>query len=235
MALPGKPFRVGSSLTDVGIGALGDVRGVVQQTPQGAVLTFFLFVEQFANGAAPVVQVSLYENQPDRVQFRTFVGEGGSAMERCDLSATMGNQSRCRALWLDAAAIYAPDLYAGYRGNGFVEHAPYRLSALHKTPTGDVVAAISPDEFEPREVWPFANGAWHHDGCCMAQFWLKPRGSYDELLQCRVNGRGAYWGGNSPIPGGIAYENFELQETFRSGQETWFGYCRASPAKTFWV
>lgn len=231
--MPGKPLWVGSSPTDGGIGANGDVRGVVQQTTQGAVLTFWLFVEKFGNGAAPVVEVSLYENQPDRVRFRTFSGAGGSVMERCDLSATMGNQSRCRTLWLDTDRVHAPDLYAGYRGDGFVERVPYRLGALHKTTTDDVVVAISPDEFEPREVWPFANGAWHHDGSWMAQFWLKPRGTYDDSLQCRVNGRGMYWGGNSPIPGGLSFENFELQESFRPGQETWFGYLKESPAKTF--
>ena len=231
--LPGKPFWVGSSLTDGGIGSNGDVRGLVHQTAQGSALTFVLFVERFANGAAPVIEATLYANQPDRIQFRTFSGTGGSAMQRCDLSSTMGNQSRCRILWLDTSTVYAPDLYAGYTQDGFVEHAPYRLGTLHKTPAGDVVVAISPDEFEPNEVWPFPNGVWRHDGPWMAQFWLKPRGSYDNSLQCRVNGRGMYWGGRSPIPGGLAYENFELQETFRPGQETWFGIRRDSPAKTF--
>jgi hypothetical protein len=231
--LPGKPFWVGSGLTDGGSGANGDVRGVVRRTRQGDVLTFCLFVEKFANGAAPVLEISLYAKQPDRVQFRTYSAADGSEMERCDLSATMGNQSRCRALWLDKEAILAPELYTGYDGDGFVERAPYGLDTLHKTAAGDVVAAISPDEFEPREVWPFPNGAWHHPGPWMAQFWLKPRGAYDESLRCRVNGRRTYWGGNSPIPGGIAFENFEFQERFRPGQEIWFGYRRDSPAKAF--
>jgi len=231
--LPGKPFWVGSSQTDGGIGSNGDVRGLVHQTAQGSALTFVLFVERFVNGAAPVIEVTLYENQPDRVQFRTFSGTGGSTMQRCDLSSTMGNQSRCRTLWLDASTVNAPDLYAGYTGDGFVEHAPYRLGTLHKTPAGDIVVAISPDEFEPNEVWPFPNGAWRHDGPWTAQFWLKPRDSYDDSLRCRVNGRGTYWGGNSSIPGGLAFENFELQETFRPGQEIWFGFRRDSPAKTF--
>lgn len=230
---PGKPFRIGSSRTDGGIGQVGDVSGAVQQTPEGATLTFCLFVEKFANGAAPVIEISLFENQPDRVRFRTYSGADGKPMERCDLSATMGNQSRCRCLWLDTAMVYAPMLYAGYHGTDFVERAPYRLDRLHKTMSGDVVAAISPDEFEPREVWPFDNGAWRHDGPWMAQFWLKPNGTYDDTLQCRVNGRRTYWAGNTPIPGGIPYENFELQERFRAGQETWFGYCAESPAKRF--
>ena len=33
-----------------------------------------------------------------------------------------------------------------------------------------------------------------------------------------VNGRYTYWASKSPIPGGIAYENFELTEPFQSGQ-----------------
>lgn len=231
--MPGKPFWIGSSLTDGSIGQTGDVRGTVRQTSQGSVLTFCLFVEKFANGASPVIEVSLYANQPDRIQFRTYSAAGGSPMQRCDLSATMGNQSRCRCLWLNTDAVYAPNLYASYRGSGFVEHTAYGLGALHKTTAGDIVVAISPDEFEPREVWPFANDAWHHNGSWMAQFWLKRRGTYDSSLQCRVNGRGMYWGGNSPIPGGISYENFEFQETFRPGQEIWFGYRTDSPAKAF--
>ena len=149
-----------------------------------------------------------------------FPEQGGSVMQRCDLSATMGNQSRCRALWLDASAVYAPDLYADYRGDGFVEHAPYRLSALHKTAAGDVVVAISPDEFDPREVWPFANGAWHHDGSWMAQFWLKPQGAYDDSSSVASTGAGCTGVGTVPIPGGLAYENFELQETFRPGRRS---------------
>ena len=230
---PGKPFWVGSSPTGGGAGRMGDIRGVVQQTPQGPVLTFFIFVEKFANGASPVVEVSLYKNQPDRVRFRTFSGPSGSTMQRCDLSATMGNQSRCRSLWLGTHTVYAPDLYPRYQGAGFVEHDPYGLDILHKTASGDVVAAISPDEFEPQEVWPFPDQAWHHDGKWMAQFWLKPHGTYDTSLQCRVNGRHTYWGGTTPIPGGTAFENFELRETFQPGQEIWFGYRTDSPTKAF--
>jgi hypothetical protein len=67
----------------------------------------------------------------------------------------------------------------------------------------------------------------------MAQFWLKTRGTFDRSLRCRVNGRRVYWAGEVPIPGGIAYENFELREDFHPGQEAWFGYTTQSPAKEF--
>jgi len=124
-------------------------------------------------------------------------------------------------------------LYAGYTGTGFVEKQTYGLADLWQTKEEDVVAAISPDEFEPREVWPLPTNAWHYNGKWMAHFWLKPKGSYDKSLQCRVNGRRVYWAATVPVPGGIAYENFEFREAFRPGQEVWFGYTTEPPAKTF--
>jgi hypothetical protein len=67
----------------------------------------------------------------------------------------------------------------------------------------------------------------------MAQFWLKPKGTFDGSLRCRVNARRVYWAGTTPIPGGIAYENFEFREDFNPGQEVWFGFTAGSPARAF--
>lgn len=232
-AHPGKRFWVGDNPKDGGVGKSGNVAGRIEETPAGRVLSFVLHVEPFANKARPVVEVSLFEKSPDRVRFRTFAGPGGVKMQRCVLTATMGNQSRCRVLWLRSEAVFAPTLYAGYTGKGFVEKQSYRLDELWQTKAEDVVAAISPDEFEPREVWPLPTAAWHYDGKWMAQFWLKRKGTYDRSLRCRVNGRRVYWAGTTPIPGGIAYENFEFREDFHPGQEVWFGFAAGSPAKAF--
>src|SRR5207245_10906861 len=142
---------------------------------------------------------------PGRVRCRTYSAADGKATKQCVLTATMGNQSRCRSLWLAPRAVFAPELYSGYHGNGFVEKDLFAQSDLHRTEAGEVVVAISPNEYEPREVWPLTSGGWHHDGKWMAQFWLKPKGSFDQTLRCRVNGRRVYWAGDTPIPGGIAY------------------------------
>ncbi len=230
---PGKRFWVGAGLRDGGVGQTGNICGSVEQTPAGRVLSLVVHVEPYANGARPVVEISLFENAPERLRLRTFSGPGGAPMQQCGLSATMGNQSRCRWLWLRGGAIYAPALYPNYAGTDFVEKGRYGLEDLHKTKSGDVIAAISPDEFEPREVWPLPGGGWHHEGKWMAHFWLKRPGQYNGSLKCRVNGRRVYWAGNIPIPGGKAYENFDFQEDFIQGQEVWFGYTTESPAKSF--
>jgi hypothetical protein len=231
--LPGKRFWIGSSAEDGGVGRHGNVAGRIADTPDGRALSFVLHVEPFANGARPVVEVSLFEKWPHRIRFRTFSGRGGQAMRQCILTATMGNRTRCRVLWLRSLPVLAPTLYAGYGGNDFVEKGVYPLDALQQTQAGDVVVALSPDECEPREAWPLPTDAWHPDGPWMAQYWLKTRGSYDQSLCCRVNGRRVYWAGTCPIPGGIAYENFEFRERFQPGRELWFGYTTQSPSAAF--
>jgi hypothetical protein len=48
-------------------------------------------------------------------------------------------------------------------------------------------------------------------------------------LHVAVNGRYTYWRTRQPIPGGIAFENFELRERFHQGQRFVFGLTRKTP------
>ena len=54
------------------------------------------------------------------------------------------------------------------------------------------------------------------------QYWYCSNPSNE--LEGVVNGRYTYWASKSPIPGGIAYENFELTEPFQSGRNIFFWY-----------
>ncbi len=229
----GKQFWIGDTLTDRGQDKHDAIQGRIETTADGRSLSFVLHIEPFNNGAKPVIQVTLFEQHPERVRFRTYAAKDSSEMSTCTLTATMGNQSRCRQLWLHNRNVFAQDLYPSYTGDGFVERDAHGFEDLFRMPNGDVLAAISPDEFEPREVWPLENDGWHHHGRWMAQYWMKPAGDINMSLRCRVNGRRVYWAGDIPIPGGTAYENFEFRERFHQGQELWFGYTADSPAKRF--
>lgn len=209
------------------------VPGLVRKTAEGRTLSFAIHVERFANGAQPIVEVTLFEKRRHEVRFRTFEAEGSARIRQLTLSATMGNLARTRHLWLAKEPVHSVVLYRGYRGNGFVERGKYPLGRLHRTKSGDVVVAITPDEFDPSEVLPFAKGGWRCPVGWLAQYWRKPKGTFDPSLVCRVNGRRVYWRSRNPLPGGIAFENFELRETFRVGQEIRFGFERRSPAGVF--
>ena len=75
-------------------------RGVVGTTGGKKTLSFYVYLEPFANGARPVVEVQLREDRPHEVAFRVFSARGGVPMRACVLTATMGNFARLRKLWL---------------------------------------------------------------------------------------------------------------------------------------
>lgn len=46
-----------------------------------------------------------------------------------------------------------------------------------------------------------------------------------------LNGRHTYWMSRHPIPGGVAFENFEMRERFHPGQRFIFGITRRTPGE----
>jgi hypothetical protein len=45
----------------------------------------------------------------------------------------------------------------------------------------------------------------------------------------RVNGRRVYWASHDVVPGGIAYENFDVRQRYVPGQTFIFGITDKSP------
>ena len=87
--------------------------------------------------------------------------------------------------------------------------------------------AVTNDEESPATVYPFPNSElWHYAGYKVTQYWAKATGTFRDDLQVAVNGRYTYWLSERPIPGGVAFENFELRERFYNGQKFTFGITR---------
>jgi hypothetical protein len=192
-------------------------------------LSFFVFVEPFLNGARPAVQVVLRDDRPHEVAFRAFASEGGSPMRACILTATMGNYARLRKLWLDGRVIDAATEYRDAPADawGFAPHRHWGLGTM-RVGRGEAIVAATPDEPDPasaqyaRDVAPW----WHYEGRPATQYWKAPAG---RDLVARVNARTTYWASKAPIPGGVAFENFELEAPFAPGQEFRFGITPARP------
>lgn len=246
----GKLMWAGETAVPGRFAATAVTRGVLQRDGIVAVtdtakngketLSLYVFMEQFSNGAHPYLRLSISNDRPDELGIQIFHQAGSADMERCGITATMGNYGRLRLLHLKNKEVNAKELYAGYQGHDFIEKGPYPVQQILRNKTGDYIAIAAPDE-TPQQLasWPeqdayTAKWSWRYRPFYrLIQYWRVPVAATDSTLQVRVNGRAKYWSGgsNNPkdyvdIPGGPAFENFELRERYYPGQQLYFGLSR---------
>ena len=205
-------------------------RGVVGSTGGKKTLSFYVYVEPFANGARPVVEVQLREDRPHEVAFRVFSSRGGAPMRACVLTATMGNYARLRRLWLkDRVEEAHRALPVGPVRHGRLCRPPAvgrrRVARGQRRGCGRRPARRArPHACRLRQRRPPAAGTTR------ARLRPSTGGAGRRNLAARVNARKTYWASNAAIPGGVAFENFELEAPFRPGQEFVFGITPELPA-----
>jgi len=139
-------------------------------------------------------------------------------LEACVLSATMGNFARLRRLHLKDRVVTPAELWPGFSGTGFADHARFGIDELRRD-RGALVAFATPDEADLAGVTYSSDtgDGWKYYGDRAAQGWRVEEPSDD--AQVLVNARWAFWASASQIPGGPAYENVDVVEPFRDGQE----------------
>ena len=210
---------------------LEDAPQVIKQANGREGIKGIIRIEKFKNGAHPYLVFSMSGEQPDEIKLQVFAEPDSELMTSCILTATMGNKARARCLWLKDEVVSSLKVYPNFQGNGFAPPRVFHQERMLRTVNGDFLAAITTDELAPASVRPFGNSpAWYYGGKPVTQYWRKPGGT-NHSLSVVVNGRYTYWMSHKPIPGGVAYENFELQEKFQNGQEFTFGITRKNPAQ----
>jgi hypothetical protein len=230
--VPGKRIWCGgdadpaSAAGSMDAGVISRLAGDVEQ------LEVSLRVEKFGNGAHVRLIISQRSDRPDEITLTVQSETDSAPMQFCILTATMGNMARVRQLWLKDETINSRKLYPNYQDPGFAPHTFFGLDRLRRTADGDVVVAVTTDETDPASVSPFPNSEfWRYRGCKVTQFWKKPKDGVHQDLQAAVNARYTYYGSQRPIPGGVAFENFELRERFQDGQQFVFGITPKSPPR----
>lgn len=212
--------------------------------PSTEELTVYVFMEKFLNGAHPYLKLSIRSDAPGELCLQIFNAANSATMQRCALTATMGNYSRLRLLYLKDTIIDSRQLFNGYNGIDFAEKNPYTHNQMLRTKKGDyMVAAESNEDFTQLASWPqqpayLQKWSWRYRPFFkLTQYWRKDVADTDSSLEVRVNGRVKYWGGESTnpndyinIPGGAAFENFELREKYHAGKKFYFGLS-LKPAK----
>ncbi|MGQ9732312.1 MAG: hypothetical protein ACUVX8_13720 [Candidatus Zipacnadales bacterium] len=206
--------------------------GQIETLPGGhAQLTVCLQVEPFDSGAHVYLLASVRTDRPGELTLRTFMEKDSAPLSACILTATMGNYERLRQLYLKNRTVLVQELYSNFTGLDFAPHSQFPLADLPRTANGGVLVAATTDEQQPSATQPDPDRPWFWDygGKKLTQYWRKDPGEFDETLCALVNARRVYWMSNHPIPGGIAFENFELAEHFMPGRATVFGVSELAP------
>ncbi len=195
---------------------LSPARGIVAAVDGVETLTVWIGVERFDNGADVRVRVRFRADRPHEVEVAGFANEDTAPLDRLILTATMGNWARLRRLELADRVVEPRELWPGFTGTGFAEHARFGLDQLHREGERAVVSATG-DEEDPWSVEYSADtaGHWRFEGRRARQSWRVD--DPHPGLEVLVNARWSYWASASPIPGGPSFENFEISEPFRQG------------------
>ena len=197
-------------------------RGVVEMVDGIERLTLFVHCEPFDNGARVSVRVRFRADRPHEVALAAYIRTGSAPLAVCVLTATMGNFARLRRLHLRERVVTPAELWPGFGGIHFAEHARFGVDELVRTSSGGVQVVATPDEPRPHDAVYADDTAehWKYFGSLAAQGWRVDEP--DPALEVLVNARAAYWASSSPIPGGASYENFEVVQPFADGQEATF-------------
>lgn len=215
------------------------------ERPDVQELSLYIFMEKFLSGAHPYLRITLRNDRREEIGLEVFHQDGSVSMERCTLTATMGNYSRVRYLYLRDRVVDARELYRGYDDVHFVEKESYPVEELLRDGNGDIIAIVEPSEsFSELASWPqetkYYDKRWwrYRPFFKVTQYWRKEAESYDPSLRVRVNGRGKYYSGSAidpeayvDIPGGLSFENFEMREDYYPGQKFYFGITRQKPSE----
>jgi hypothetical protein len=206
-------------------------RIIVERATQS--LSFHLFVERFENGGHAIVKVKLRQDRPYEVALAVCPAKDSAPMKTCILTATMGNYGRLRELWLRDETVRSTKLYGSepLADFGFFPPRTWSSDRMLKA-NGDFIVAMTSNEPNPAESnGPDVRRNWRYVGKPATHYWKTKADGPPPLV--RVNARKTYWpdrtGTTNLIPGGISFENFELEAPFKLGREFRFGVTETKP------
>ncbi len=155
----GKYFWASDSINSGGFTPYASTRGILTHPdamhPEIEQLTLYILMEKFIDGAHPYLKLTISSNNPGELGIQIFNHEKSVHMDRCALTATMGNYSRLRLLYLKDTIIDSRKLYAGYNDIEFAEKRPYSNQEMLRNKNGDpIIIAESDESFNELASWP---------------------------------------------------------------------------------
>lgn len=185
-------------------------------------------VEPFAvNKAHVYVILSMLSDEPNQLRISVFAHGDSPPIEELTATATMGNYERLRRLWLKDRVVLSTDTEVGI--DEFRDVPNFALDEMLRYGDGDALVLCTTDEREPGKVPVTEAPTWTYKPPKLTQYWRIPAHDIQPDLRTKVNVRRTYWASRIALPGGTAFENFEVRERYVPGQTFVFGLTPKTP------
>lgn len=212
---------------------LHPARGTVTVEDGKQTLTVWIYCERFDNGADVYVRLRFIEDNPYQFELQAFASTESAPLESFILTATMGNKMRLRKLYTANEVKLSTEIWPDYKDKWFSPYDRTPLQGMIRDRKGGAWAFSEPSEtrqdYINAQYEDGTSNGWKYKGKTATQYWYAPVPHPE--LQIVVNGRYTYWAIFKKLPGGIAFENYELVEPFRQGTIYYFGVSPEKPGK----
>ncbi len=165
----GKYFWTGDTPATNNAVAVYDSGTISKPQPGVEMLTVTVHTEKFDNGAHVRLVLSQRSDAPDELSLTVRAEPDSARIQNCILTATMGNKSRARLLWLKDETVSSLKVFGGYTGPDFTPHVFFPLARLPRTTSGAALIAISNDEENPALALASDN-FWKYRGKKITQY-----------------------------------------------------------------
>ena len=196
------------------------------------VLSVRFEVEPFEYTRAHVyVVASMVSDAPREVRLAVYRHPDSPEIEELTTTATMGNYERLRHLWLKDRVVDSRDTPPGKGAANFEfrDLPNFPLAEMLRTGDGDAIVFCTPNEADPGAVAVTAAPSWTYRAPVLTQYWRVPAHDIQPDLRVKVNVRQVYWASHIAVPGGPAFENFEVRQRYVPGQVFIFGLSPMKP------
>jgi hypothetical protein len=192
--------------------------------------------ERMRNGAQALLRAEFDPQQPYELRLTTYACPDSAPMQRCILTATMGNYQRLRRLRFKHGVVPISRVYEAHDALdswGFYAAKTWPAADLPQHDGAWVFAAQGDGVPLNPEAEARVPPAWRYTGQAAEQYWrVSTQAPWAAGVVARVNARRSFWpdrtGQERLIPGGASFENIELDAPFVDGQSWVYGIRRLS-------
>lgn len=186
-------------------------------------------IEAFANKAHVYVIASMLSDHPNELNLAVHADRDSAVIEELIPTATMGNYERLRWLWLKDRVVDSRGIQVGVDQFRDLENFP--LDEMLRYGEGDALVLCTTNEDDPSATQVPASPNWSYKPRKLTQYWKIPARHIQPDLRTKVNVRKTYWASKLELPGGTAFENFELRQRYVPGQVYIFGLSEKAPSE----